>query len=83
MFFKFNPLKLWEEERHHDALIKYYDFKISLYSSILKLKDERLSPQDRRSLVKVTDELQQNISEFQTENKYYLEYFLNKHKKHE
>ena len=62
-------------------MIHYQEFKISLYSSILKLKDEHLSPQDRRSLIKVTDELQQNISEFQTENKYFLEIFINKDSK--
>ena len=61
-------------------MLRYQDFKISLYSSILKLKNEHLSPQDRRSLTKVTEELQQNISEFQSENKYYLEYFLHNQK---
>ena len=70
-----NPLKLWEREKHHDVLLEYYKLKISYYNNILKLKEEHLSIQDRRTALKLEKELQQNIINFQTANKYYLELF--------
>ena len=52
---------------------------MTLYNTIVKLKSEQLSKNDRRSFTKLVDELQQNIVSFQTDNKYYLELYRKNH----
>ena len=59
-------------------MLEYVKLKYSFYSTNNKLLNEHITPSERRSLDKVADELLQNISEFQEENKFYLEYLLNK-----
>ena len=63
---------------HHGVLIEYYQLKISYYNNIYKLKGEQLSIQDRRAALKLEKELQQNIINYQTTNKYFLELFTAK-----
>ena len=68
-------MKLWERERHHKHLLEYYDLKISYYSNLFKLKNVDISIQDRRTLTKLVNEIQHNITTYQTEHKYFLELF--------
>lgn len=71
-------MELWNVERHHSVMLEYVKLKYAFYSTNNKLLNEHITPSERRSLDKVADELLQNISEFQEENKFYLEYLLNK-----
>ena len=71
-------MELWNVERHHCVMLEYVKLKYSFYSTNNKLLNEHITPSERRSLDKVADELLQNISEFQEENKFFLEYLLNK-----
>ena len=71
-------MKLWEKERHHDAVFHYSKLKVSFYNTVWKLKDEHTSKKEKRTCLKLLPELEQNITDYQTNNKYYLELFTAK-----
>ena len=71
-------MDIWEKEKHHAAMLEYSKMKLTWYSILLKLKNEQISSSERRSNIKLVNEIAQNISEFQTDNAYYLELFTKK-----
>ena len=74
-----NPLKLWELENHHTVMINYFELKIKYYGAQAKIKSNDTESNEKRSLRKTILELGQNISEYQSDNQYYLELYKKTH----
>ena len=60
-------------EKHHDALWNYFKLKVVFYGKVLSIKEENVSAAEIRQTKKIINEIQQNITNYQTANKYYLE----------
>ena len=56
-------------------MVEYASLKLAWYKELLKLKNEQLPSNERRSKIKLTKEMAQNITEYQTDNAYHLELF--------
>ena len=68
-------MKLWNAEKHHNAVLGYYKLKYSYYSTYNKMLSETATSADKRACVKLLDELEQNITEYQRDHAFYLELY--------
>ena len=59
-------------------MVGYATLKLAWYKELLKLKNEQLPSNEKRTKNKLIKEMAQNISEYQTDNAYHLEMFTNR-----